>query len=115
MAMSTGQSLISEIILTNISEVDYYFKNFTLTFAPGETSHEFVVEVVNDDVPEVDEVFSVQLQEPVGGARLGEQNSADIAILTNDGAHGFIGFALVCKLYYANFGDRETFTENLGI
>ena len=72
---------------------------FNLTFAPGETSHTFVVEVINDLIPEVNEAFSVRLMEPVGGVRLGDQSVATVTILTNDDAHGLIGFAAVSEAY----------------
>ena len=66
-----------------------------MTFAPGEQSHTFVVEVINDLIPEVNEAFSLQLMDLVGGARLGAQSVATVTILTNDDAHGLIGFAAV--------------------
>ncbi len=54
------------------------------------------MEIINDVIPEVGESFSVQLEGPLeGGARLGEQQSAGVTILTNDDAHGLIGFAPV--------------------
>ena len=91
---TTEQSQIIEMILAN-TVTDFYPRNFSLTFAPGENSHEFVVQVIDDVIPEIDEVFSVQLQYPLGGARLGEQSDTSITILTNDEAHGLIGFAEV--------------------
>lgn len=59
---------------------------------PGEASLFFTVAVFNDDVPEVDEDFSVALSMPSGGARLGQQTSVTMTILTNDDAHGVVGF-----------------------
>jgi len=48
---------------------------------------------INDDsVPEVDEDFSIRLSMPSGGASLGVQTSVSMTILTNDNAHGLIGF-----------------------
>ncbi len=90
------QSLISEIVYTDFSLADYHRKNYTLTFAVGESSHRFVVDIIDDVIPEVGEGFSVGLEGPVvGGARLGDQQSIDVTILTNDDAHGRIGFAPV--------------------
>ena len=66
-----------------------------LTFSPGQTYHRVVVEVINDYTPELDELFSVQLVNPVGGAVLGIQSSLTITVLTNDDAYGLIGFAEV--------------------
>ena len=61
-------------------------------FRPGEASLFFTVAVYNDDVPEVDEDFNIALSMPSGGARLGQQSSITTTILTNDDAHGVIGF-----------------------
>ena len=69
-----------------------------LTFAPGQTSHRVVVEIIDDATPELDEQFTVELVNPVGGAVLGSQSSISITILTNDDAHGLIGFAEVSSL-----------------
>ena len=63
-------------------------------------SHTFVVEVINDLIPEVNEAFSLQLMDLVGGARLGGRSVATVTILTNDDAHGLIGFAAVSSAYY---------------
>lgn len=54
-----------------------------------------MVEVINDSTPELDEQFSIQLVDPVGGAVLGVQSSLTITVLTNDDAYGLIGFAEV--------------------
>lgn len=54
-----------------------------------------MVEVIDDSTPELDEEFRVQLLQPMGGAILGTQSSVSITVLTNDDAHGLIGFAEV--------------------
>lgn len=55
----------------------------------------FSVALLEDDIPEVLEVFRVSLSAPTGGAMLGENSSIIVGILTNDNAHGIIGFAPV--------------------
>lgn len=72
--------------------MSFHCRNLTLTFRPGEASLFFTVAINNDNVPEVDEDFSIGLSMPSGGARLGEQASITMTILTNDDAHGLIGF-----------------------
>ena len=64
-----------------------------LTFEPGETVLNLTVMVFDDVVPEVNENFSIALINPVGGAVLGPQSSVGVVILTNDDAHGEIGFS----------------------
>ena len=65
----------------------------TLIFAPGESTLTFSVGIVDDNFPEVDEEFTVDLRNPMGGARLGQQTSITMILLTNDDAHGVFGFA----------------------
>lgn len=65
----------------------------TLTFKPGESSIFFTVAVIDDSLPEIDETFTVGLSMPSGGARLGDQTTVTMEILTNDNAHGLIGFS----------------------
>ena len=64
-----------------------------LSFRPGESRLSFTVAISNDNIPEVDETFGVELSMPSGGARLGNQASVAMTILTNDDAHGLIGFS----------------------
>ena len=59
------------------------------------------IEIVNDDTPELNETFDLRLVNPMGGARLSSQSSVPVTILTNDDAHGVIGFALVCACIFA--------------
>ncbi len=53
----------------------------------------FVSVVIVDDItPEIDETFHVTIYSPVGGATLGDQIVVPVTILSNDEAHGIIGF-----------------------
>ena len=49
--------------------------------------------VFDDTIPEIAEDFAVVVSMPTGGARVGDQASAVMTILTNDNAHGLIGFS----------------------
>lgn len=51
--------------------------------------------ILEDDMPEDNEVFSVELTEPRGGAEIGRNRRVTITILSNDNAHGVIEFAEV--------------------
>ena len=68
-------------------------RNLTLTFRPNESRLFFSVAIFDDELPEIDEVFTVGIRMPAGGARLGDQTSAAMTILTNDNAHGLISFS----------------------
>lgn len=68
-------------------------RNLTLTFRPGESILQFTIAIFNDDISEIDENFVVDLRMPTGGARIGQSSSTTMTILTNDNAHGLVGFA----------------------
>ena len=55
----------------------------TIAFAPGETSKNVLLPIVNDTYQEPDESFSVTLSNPVG-TNLGTPNVATITIFAND-------------------------------
>ena len=67
-------------------------RNLTLTFGAGESSLLVTAAIFNDDLPEVDEDFVIGLSMPSDGATLGEQAAVTMTILTNDNAHGLVGF-----------------------
>ena len=71
------------------------FRLAVLTFEEGEANKTFTVILLEDDIPEVLEAFRVSLSAPTGGAMLGETSSITVGILTNDNAHGIIGFSTV--------------------
>ena len=54
-----------------------------------------MAEIVDESTPELDEEFIIALSYPTGGAVLGTQNSLTVTILTNDDAHGLVGFSEV--------------------
>lgn len=66
-----------------------------LYFAPGDSALDLAVNIIDDDVPEVEEVFAVKLKNPKGGAEIGFGGQVTIIVPTNDDAHGVIGFAQV--------------------
>ena len=55
--------------------------------------------ILEDEIPEDTEMFSVELREPRGGAEIGPNRHVTISILSNDNAHGVIGFAEVNSFY----------------
>ena len=63
---------------------DYLGMAGTLSFAPGETDKDILVQIVDNNVVEPDKTFTIQLQNPTGGVPLGGQNVASIVILNDD-------------------------------
>lgn len=58
---------------------DYFGKSGTLTFPPGTTQLNIPIELVNDNVREGDETFTVRLSNP-NGATLGLQTATQVTI-----------------------------------
>jgi hypothetical protein len=54
-------------------------------FAPGETLAYITLTVFDDNLPEGDETFTVNLMNPSGGAEIGERNTMKLTIIDNDG------------------------------
>ncbi len=72
----------------------FVFRSLELLFGPGESVLNFSVAVFDDSIPEINENFTLSLSNPVGGARLDDsQTSVGVVILSNDDAHGVIGFS----------------------
>ena len=67
---------------------DFVAISGTLTFASGETARSLSIPLLNDNMPESDESFSVALFAPTGGAALGVPATGTITILDNDLAGG---------------------------
>lgn len=53
--------------------------------------------IIDDDIPEVQEYFHVNLKNPKGGAEIGFGGQVTVIVPTNDDAHGVIGFAQVSR------------------
>ncbi|XP_061584932.1 adhesion G-protein coupled receptor V1 [Cololabis saira] len=79
---------------TSISNQSDFIPSFgELYFAPGDSELEIAVNIVDDDIPELEEYFQVCLKNPKGGAEIGFGGQVTVIISTNDEAHGVIGFA----------------------
>ena len=62
---------------------DFVGANGTLVFADGVTEQQFTVQLVNDNIQESDESFTIQLSNPTGGATVGT-GSQSIEIIDDD-------------------------------
>ena len=62
---------------------DFIAASGTLTFLPEETSKEIVVPIVDDQIPEIDETFSIAIGNAIG-TDLGETRTATITIIDDD-------------------------------
>lgn len=63
---------------------DYEAATGTVQFGVGETEKSLAVPVLDDEEPEENEFFLVDLSNPQGGAVLGSQSTATITVVDND-------------------------------
>ena len=63
---------------------DYIMAAGTLKFAAGETAKTFSVLIIDNAYPEGNHSFGVQLNNPTGGASLGNLRAASVNIIDND-------------------------------
>ncbi|XP_068103893.1 adhesion G-protein coupled receptor V1 [Hyperolius riggenbachi] len=63
-----------------------------VSFAPGETTRTLVIEILADDIPENDEIITVQLTGASNGGSVGAEGKARITVPANDNPYGTISF-----------------------
>lgn len=80
---------------------DVLVTNGTLFFGTGVELGSLSIPIGNDDVPEIDEQFIVELFRSTGGATIVTPN-VTITILENDDARGVIGFSASAITSFAN-------------
>ena len=71
---------------TATQRTDYTLASGTLTFAPGDTSKTFKIQITDDAYMEAIEQFNVTLSNPKGGVSLASPTVATVTIIDNDGA-----------------------------
>jgi G-protein coupled receptor 98 len=76
---ANGDPVSSDISFDAVS--DLYFTN-------GLTDRSLTIRILSDDIPEVTEVFYVNLFGATGGSRVGDAGRAEIRILANDKPYG---------------------------
>uniref|UniRef100_A0A8C4S4U8 Adhesion G-protein coupled receptor V1 n=1 Tax=Erpetoichthys calabaricus TaxID=27687 RepID=A0A8C4S4U8_ERPCA len=80
--------------LTYISnQSDFIPSSGELKFEPGNREHVIAVNIIEDNLPEEEESFRVQLKNPKGGAEIGLNGFVTVIIPPNDNAYGVVAFA----------------------
>ncbi len=94
---------------------DYTAAGGTLTFANGQTSNTFTVNIIDDSVHEGDKTVNLTLSNATGGATLGTQKTAVLTITDNEPAkpvltHNVPGDAKIFNVLTEGYGtgNRET-------
>ncbi len=85
---------LSSIIYSASDNADFSPSEGTVMFASGETSAIFNINITDDDVPEIEEGFYVQMSRPLGGVRIGPESKVDVVIKPNDEPFGRFGYAI---------------------
>jgi hypothetical protein len=70
---------------------DFVEVSGTLTFTAGMTQSTFSVTIVNDNVAEGDEQFTVSLSNPSTGLAVGTDDTATVNILDDEGLYACLG------------------------
>ncbi|XP_022110249.1 G-protein coupled receptor 98-like isoform X2 [Acanthaster planci] len=74
---------------------DYSASGGTLNFASGESRQVINMGIRDDPIPEMDETFSIELYDPVGGSELGVNSRVDVRILANDYVAGILKLSML--------------------
>lgn len=72
--------------------LDYVAAFGSLTFSGGQTNKTFTIRVLDDELVEPDELVSLRLSNPSGGAELGANTNVVLTIVDNDYAPGRVSF-----------------------
>lgn len=110
----TGGSTNCNVVGTVASSrCDYETTTGTVNFAPGETSKQISIFLVDDSYDENDETFSVSLSNPSGsGVALGTPTTVTVTISDNDTANGVNPIdnpdaRFFVRQHYVDFLNRE--------
>ena len=83
-------------VYSSADRADFTPVEGAVMFTPGLSSKVFHVNITNDDEPELEEGFFVQISRPLGGVRIGPQHKVDVVIEPNDEPYGLFGYVYVC-------------------
>ena len=78
------------------TSLDFMATSGQVSFAEGSSEENLTVNVLMDGVPELDELFRVQLLGTLGGGRLNEDNSTTLSwvtVLANESPYGLLQFS----------------------
>lgn len=96
---TVGFRFIVRPLISNIyaaaNNSDFSPSDGTVMFAPGIPSVIFNVSIVNDNLPEIEEGFYVQISRPLGGVQIGPQSKVDVIVKPNDDPYGRFGYVII--------------------
>ncbi|MBF0196305.1 MAG: tandem-95 repeat protein, partial [Planctomycetes bacterium] len=84
--ITSTETLSVDLIFSNtnaLNDIDYFSDTESITFLPGETTHQVTIDIIDDLYPEGDEMFTLTLANPQGGL-LAAQHIYTHTILNDD-------------------------------
>lgn len=81
---------------------DFFISTAVVFFEDGEISTNAVLALHNDEIPEGNETFILEITLTRFGAEIGPQNTMRLVVTANDEPHGQLGFSQVSHLYLAS-------------
>ena len=81
---------------------DFTVSGGVVHFSYGQNSSSVNIPIINDDVPEHRDVFTVTLDSVTGGAKLGSPSTVTVTIETSDDPSGLFGFINASQLSLQN-------------
>ena len=85
---------LSSSMYTAADSADFSPSEGTVMFSAGETGAVLGIKVTDDDIPEIEEGFFVQMSRPLGGVLIGAKNKVDVIIKPNDDPYGRFGYVI---------------------
>ena len=83
----------SSSLYTAADSADFSPSEGTVMLASGETRAVLRINITDDNVPEIEEGFFVQISRPKGGVLIGGVSKVDVIIKPNDDPYGLFGYA----------------------
>ena len=81
---------------------EFILSDGKITFNNGQRVYNLTIQLLDDDIPEDRESFSLQLTSVSGGARLGDLRSLEVVLETSDNPYGLFGFVNRTRIVLAN-------------
>lgn len=81
---------------------DFTISSGTVQFSNGQNSSSINIPIIDDDVPEQRDTFTVTLDSVTGGAKLGSPTTVAVTIETSDDPGGLFGFVNASQLSLQN-------------
>ena len=92
---TVGFRFITGPLISNIyaaaDSSDFSPSEGTVMFTPGISNTVFNISISNDNIPEIEEGFYVQISRPLGGVRIGPRSKVDVIIKPSDEPYGRFG------------------------